>query len=141
MPQVLDLLEDAPQAEVAAKVLVAADGRELAPELTLDEAEILDGSSLQLCSASSAPPAPIVYDVTDLVVSETEEVPGRWNRRWKDATGGVFAAFGLWAGAELLTNALAPESAWWLLAVLSVLAAGTGILLGRRAPEIGRAHV
>lgn len=134
MPQVLDLLEDVPQAEVAAKVLVAADGRELAPELTLDEAEILDGSSLQLCSASSAPPAPIVYDVTDLVVSETEEVPGRWNRRWKDTTGGVFAAFGLWTGAELLTNAVAPQSAWWVLAALSVLAAGTGVLLGRRAP-------
>ena len=77
MPQVLDLLGDEPAQDVAAKVLVAPGGAELAPDLTLAEAEILDGSALQLCNASSAPPAPIVYDITDLVVSETEAVRGR----------------------------------------------------------------
>lgn len=135
MPQVLDLLGDEPAADVAAKVLVAPDGSELAPTDTLAQAEVLDGTALQLCNASEAPPAPIVYDVTDLVVAETEAVRGRWNRNWKNATSGVFAAGGLWAGAELLIAAVAPDAAWWLLAALSVLAAAAGVLVSRRSPD------
>lgn len=135
MPQVLDLLGDEPAADVAAKVLVAPDGSELAPTDTLAQAQVLDGTALALCNASEAPPAPIVYDVTDLVVAETEAVRGRWNRHWKNATAGVFAAAGLWAGAELLLAAVAPEAAWWLLAVLSVLAAAAGVLVSRRSPD------
>jgi len=135
MPQVLDLLGDEPAADVAAKVLVTPDGSELTPTDTLAQAEVLDGTALQLCNASEAPPAPVVYDVTDLVVAETEAVRGRWTRTWKNATAGVFAAAGLWAGAELIIAAVAPEAAWWLLAALAVLAAAAGILLCRRSPS------
>ena len=135
MPQVLDLLGDEPAADVAAKVLIAPDGTELAPEDTLAQAAVLDGTAVQLCNASEAPPAPIVYDVTDLVVAETEAVRGRWNRAWKNATAGVFAAAGLWAGAELLIAAVAPEAAWWLLAAVTVLSAAAGVLISRRSPS------
>lgn len=135
MPQVLDLLGDEPAADVAAKVLVTPDGSELTPTDTLAQAEVLDGTALQLCNASEAPPAPVVYDVTDLVVAETEAVRGRWTRTWKNATAGVFAAAGLWAGAELIIAAVAPEAAWWLLAAISVLAAAAGILVCRRSPS------
>ncbi|MCC3297177.1 type VII secretion integral membrane protein EccD [Arthrobacter caoxuetaonis] len=134
MPQVLELLGDEPSEDVAAKVLVAPDGTELTPGDTLAGADVLDGTSLQLCNASEAPPAPIVYDVTDLVVAETEAVRGRWNQHWKNACAGVFAAVGLWTGAELLLEALAPGSAWWLLAALSLLTSGAGVLLARRSP-------
>ncbi|WP_091606440.1 type VII secretion integral membrane protein EccD [Arthrobacter koreensis] len=135
LPQVLDLLGDEPAEDVAAKVLVTPDGSELTPTDTLAQAEVLDGTALALCNASEAPPAPVVYDVTDLVVAETEAVRGRWTRTWQNATAGVFAAAGLWAGAELIIAATAPEAAWWLLAALAVLAAGAGILVCRRSPS------
>lgn len=139
MPQVLEMLNDPPADEVAAKVLVGPDGTELSAETTLSSAEISDGSSLMLCNASEAPPAPVVYDVTDLVVNETEAVSGRWTNRFRELTAGVFAAVGLWAGAELLLAALAPDDAWWLLlsASLVLLVAGTAAARPPRTSAIG----
>ncbi|MCQ1954447.1 type VII secretion integral membrane protein EccD [Arthrobacter sp. zg-Y238] len=139
MPQVLELLNDQPADEVAAKVLVGPDGTELAAESTLSSAEIADGSSLLLCNASEAPPAAVVYDVTDLVVSETEAVSGRWTDRFRELTAGVSAAVGLWAGAEILLGSVAPDDAWWLLlsASLVLLTAGTALARPPRTSAIG----
>ncbi|MCC9178960.1 type VII secretion integral membrane protein EccD [Arthrobacter sp. zg-Y750] len=139
MPQVLEMLNDPPADEVAAKVLVGPDGTELSAEATLSSAEVADGSSLMLTNASEAPPAPVVYDVTDLVVHETEAVAGRWTDRFRDLTAGVSAAVGLWAGAELLLAALAPGDAWWLLlsASLILLVAGTAAARPPRTSAIG----
>ena len=141
MPQVLEMLDDPPADEVAAKVLVAPDGTELAAEITLSGADIADGSSLLLCNASEAPPAAVVYDVTDLVVNETEAVSGRWTGRFRDLTAGVAAAVGLWAGAEILLAALAPDDAWWLLlsASLILLTAGTAAARPPRTSALGPA--
>lgn len=130
LPQVLNLLDDPPAATVAAKVLVGPDGTELNAETSLAQARILDGSALLLCNASEAPPAAVVYDVTDVVVTETRAVPGRWNRRWKDLTSAVFAAAGFWAGAEILLAALVPEAAWWVLFILSLLGLAAGAVAG-----------
>ncbi|MCC3292105.1 type VII secretion integral membrane protein EccD [Arthrobacter sp. zg-Y1110] len=139
MPQVLELLNDPPADEVAAKVLVGPDGTELSAESTLSSAAIADGSSLLLCNASEAPPAAVVYDVTDLVVSETEAVSGRWTDRFRELTAGIFAAVGLWAGAEILLGAVAPDDAWWLLlsASLVLLTAGTALARPPRTSAIG----
>lgn len=131
LPQVLNILDDQPAGAVAAKVLVAADGTELNAEASLNQAGVLDGSSLLLCNASEAPPAAVVYDVNDLVVGETGAVPGRWNRRWGDLTAGTFAAAGIWAGAEILLAFLAPDAAWWMLLVLSLLGLAAGSTANR----------
>ncbi|MCC3266522.1 type VII secretion integral membrane protein EccD [Arthrobacter gengyunqii] len=131
LPQVLNLLDDAPAGQVAAKVLVAADGTELQAGQSLDQARILDGSSLLLCNAAEAPPAAVVYDVTDLVVSETSAVGGQWNRGFSALTAGLFMAAGIWVGAEILLAALAPNSTWWLLPGLSLLGLAAGAAAGR----------
>ncbi|MCC9198066.1 type VII secretion integral membrane protein EccD [Arthrobacter sp. zg-Y820] len=131
LPQVLNLLDDPPAEAVAAKVLVAPDGTELNAETSLSQARVLDGSSLLLCNASEAPPSAVVYDVTDLVVSESGAVAGRWNRRCKDLTAGLFAAAGLWAGSEILLTSLAPDAAWWMLLALSLLGLAAGAAAGR----------
>lgn len=127
MPQVLDLLQDEPSDDVAAKLLVTPDGTPLSAAGTLDDAGITDGSSLLLCHAAEAPPAAVVYDVTDLVVDGTADVRGRWTAVYTTATAIVFTAFGLWAGTELLLQAYAPGSAWWILCSLGgvFLAGGT----------------
>lgn len=127
MPQVLDMLQDEPSDDVAAKLLVTPDGTPLSAASTLDDAGIIDGSSLLLCNAAEAPPAAVVYDVTDLVVDGTAEVRGRWNSSFTVATAIVLTALGLWAGAELLLQSYAPGSAWWALCALggAFLAAGT----------------
>ncbi|MCC9205492.1 type VII secretion integral membrane protein EccD [Arthrobacter sp. zg-Y769] len=141
MPQVLEMLNDPPSDDVAAKVLVGPDGTELEAESTLSSADIADGSSLLLCNASEAPPAAVVYDVTDLVVGETEAVSGRWTDRFRDLTAGFSAAVGLWAGAEILLGSTAPDDAWWLLlsASLILLTAGTALARPPRTSAIGPA--
>lgn len=131
LPQVLNLLEDAPAEQVAAKVLVAGDGTELHADQSLNQARVLDGSSLLLCNAADAPPAAVVYDVTDLVSDEGSTVPGRWSSRFSDLTAGAFAAAGFWAAAEILLDILAPESVQWLLPVLSVLLLAAGAAAAR----------
>lgn len=141
LPQVLELLDDQPAEEVAAKVLVRPGGDELDAAASLHEAAVTDGSSLLLCNASSAPPPPVVYDVTDLAVSESQEVPGRWSRRSRDLTAGLAAAAGIWGGAELFFGALVPGAAWWALLVLSValLVAGTALGQPPRRSALGPA--
>ena len=131
MPQVLDLLADEPAEDVAAKVLVAPDGTELSTEASLSDARVLDGASLLLCNASEAPPAAVVHDVTDLVVGETEEVPGRWTPRYRGATAGTFAAAGIWGGMEILVTALAPAAAWWILLGAAAVLLAAGAAAGR----------
>lgn len=139
LPQVLNILEDQPAEAVAAKVLVSADGTELSADASLNQSGVMDGTSLLLCNASEAPPAAVVYDVNDLVVGETETVAGRWDRRWRDLTAGAFAAAGFWAGAEIMLSFLAPEAAWWMLFLLSLLglAAGCAANLRPRRSPIG----
>ena len=135
LPQVLNLLGDAPAGQVAAKVLVAADGTELHAAQSLNQARVLDGTSLLLCNAAEAPPAAVVYDLTDLVANETNVVGGRWNSRFSALTAGIFMAAGIWAGAELLLAALAPDSAWWMLLAVSLLGLAAGITAGQLQPR------
>ncbi|GAA1120409.1 type VII secretion integral membrane protein EccD [Arthrobacter flavus] len=131
MPQVLELLEDAPQRDVAVKQLVTPDGTALDAAASLSQSAVTDGTALLLCSESDVPPAAVVYDVTDLVVDQTEEVTGRWTIRFRDITAGAFAALGLWAGVAILLGSFAPGSAWWILISGGLLLTGLGAALGR----------
>ena len=130
LPQVLTLLDDPPAEQVAAKLLVAADGTELKADMSLDQARVRDGSSLLLCNAAEAPPAAVVYDVTDLVVRETSGTAGQWTRRSSALAAGTFTAAGMWAGAEILLAALAPGTAGWLLLGLALLGLAAGTAAG-----------
>ena len=130
LPQVLTLLGDQPAEQAAAKVLVTADGTELHSERSLEQARVLDGSALLLCNAAEAPPAAVVYDVTDVVVSATSATAGSWSRGFSILASGSFTAAGIWAGAEILLTPLAPDPAVWVLPVLSLLGLAAGTAAG-----------
>lgn len=126
LPQILELLDDQPKADVAAKVLLAPGGNEIDDAESLAAAGVTDGTILRLHSSADAPPAPVVYDVTDTVVSESGHVAGRWSGRWRDIAAGTFAAAGLWAASLFLIPGGPATGGWWVLLVES----GALLILG-----------
>lgn len=136
LPQILELLNDQPKADVASKVLLTPGGNEIDDGMSLAAAGVADGTTLRLHSSADAPPAPVVYDVTDAVVAESGHVTGRWSARWRDIAAGTFAAAGLWAASLFLVPAGADSTGSWVLliesAVLLILGAALGA--GRTVP-------
>lgn len=135
LPQILELLDDQPKADVAAKVLLTPGGHEIDDGVSLAAAGVADGTTLRLHSSADAPPAPVVYDVTDTVVAESGHVTGRWSTGWRNIAAGTFAAAGLWAASLFLIPGGAGSVASWLLvesAVLLILGAALGA--GRTVP-------
>ncbi|WP_417217351.1 type VII secretion integral membrane protein EccD [Arthrobacter sp.] len=123
MPQILDLLGDAPGDGVSAKVLLTASGEPIASQDSLAQAQIHDGARLTLVSNSEAPPPAVVYDISDTVVEQTREVGGSWNRTHLVTASGIFAAMGLWLSLDLVLGRYLPDARWWIL-----LAVGAGLL-------------
>lgn len=136
LPQILDLLDDQPKSDVAAKVLLAPGGYEIDDGDSLAAAGVTDGTVLRLHSSADAPPAPVVYDVTDTVVAESGHVAGRWTTHWRDIAAGIFAAAGLWAASLFLIPGGPGSAGPWVLlaeaAVLLILGAALGA--GRAVP-------
>ncbi|WP_026817937.1 type VII secretion integral membrane protein EccD [Arthrobacter castelli] len=130
LPQILELLDDQPKADVAAKVLLTPGGNEIDDGDSLAAAGVADGTALRLHSSADAPPAPVVYDVTDTVVAESGHVTGRWSVRWREIAAGTFAAAGLWAASLFLMPGGEGSAVSWGLvaesAVLLILAAALG---------------
>ena len=103
IPQVLDPLQDTPAPTVAAKVLVSPSGDALDDAASLDEAGVVDGAVLSLFNASDAPPAAVVYDITDAVVEASSDTAGRWDERYRSRAAAVVAALSVWGATEILT--------------------------------------
>ena len=101
LPQILELLDDQPTAAVSVKTLITPAGDPVREDASLSDAGIADGAMLRLVNVSEAPPAPVVYDITDAVVEQTEDIGGRWTEKVRRATGAVFAAAGLYLGVHL----------------------------------------
>lgn len=134
LPQILDLLDDQPKSDVAAKVLLAPGGHEIDDGDSLAAAGVTDGTILRLHSSADAPPAPVVYDVTDTVVAESGHVAGRWSVRWRDIAAGIFAAAGLCAASLFLIPGGPESTGPWVL-----LAESAGLLILGAALGAGRA--
>lgn len=132
IPQVLDLLQDAPQENVAEKVLLTPSGEPLQDSATLADAGIMHGTVLSLFNTADAPPPAVIYDVTDAVVEETDGTSGRWDRRHRTLSAAVFAAFVL-AGAAQTILSTAPRQQWWLLLTAAAVFLAVGVLCGRTA--------
>lgn len=136
LPQILELLDDQPKADVAAKVLLTPAGHEIDDGVSLAAAGVADGTTLRLHSSADAPPAPVVYDVTDTVVAESGHVTGRWSTDWRNIAAGTFAAVGVWAASLFLIPGGADSIGSWVLlvesAVLLILGAALGA--GRTVP-------
>lgn len=123
MPQILDLLGDAPGDAVSTKVLLTASGEPIAAQDSLTQAQVHDGARLTLASNNEAPPPAVVYDISDTVVEQSREVSGAWNRHHLVTASGIFAALGLWLALDLVLGRYLPDARWWVM-----LAVGAGLL-------------
>ncbi|GAA3193907.1 hypothetical protein GCM10017688_60340 [Streptomyces ramulosus] len=89
LPDVLQLLGDRPASGPMSRQLVTSDGSALPHDSTLASAGIVDGAVLRLVRTHSAPPAPVVHDVTDQVADDLDLRAWRWRPAARRASAGV----------------------------------------------------
>lgn len=99
LPDILQLLDDRAASRPLTRQLITSDGSALPHDSTLSSAEIADGAVLRLVRAHSAPPAPVVHDVTDLVADDLDLQAWRWRPAARRISAGVATvAFAVIAG-------------------------------------------
>ncbi|WP_432035676.1 type VII secretion integral membrane protein EccD [Streptomyces cucumeris] len=136
LPDILQLLDDRAAARPMTRQLITADGSALPHDATLSSAEVADGAVLRLVRAHTAPPAPVVHDVTDLVADDLDLRTWRWRPAARRISAGVgtvvFAVLaGLLARREIALDALAGA-----LAVIALVLAAAGAA----AATVGRGN-
>jgi len=131
LPELLDLLGEAPAATPRAVALVRLTGEQL--DLALDCAgqDVADGEVVRLVRVGEAPPPPSVVDVTDATADELAERPDRWDATARHATAaaGVGVAVAVAGLAALRSTDAGPLAA--ALAVVGLLALLVAAPLGR----------
>lgn len=129
LPDILQVLDDRIASRPLTRQLMTSDGSALPHDSTLASAGIADGAVLRLVRTHSAPPAPVVHDVTDQVADDLDLRAWRWRPAARRAAGGVatvvFAVItALLARREFPLGALAGS----LTAVTSVLMAAGAVV-------------
>ncbi|MEW1657955.1 type VII secretion integral membrane protein EccD [Streptomyces sp. NPDC093707] len=89
LPDVLQLLDDRPASRPLTRQLMTSDGSVLPHDSTLASAGVADGAVLRLVRTHSAPPAPVVHDVTDQVADDLDLRAWRWRPAARRAAAGV----------------------------------------------------
>ncbi|MEN2420912.1 type VII secretion integral membrane protein EccD [Streptomyces rimosus] len=89
LPDILQLLGDRPAPEPMSRQLITSDGSVLPHDSTLASAGIADGAVLRLVRTHSAPPAPVVHDVTDQVADDLDLRAWRWRPAARRACAGA----------------------------------------------------
>ncbi|WP_407549099.1 type VII secretion integral membrane protein EccD [Streptomyces sp. Pv4-95] len=136
LPDILELLDDRPASLPVSRQLITSDGSVLSHDSTLAASGIVDGAVLRLVRTHSAPPAPVVHDVTDLVADDLDLRAWRWRPAARRASAGV-ATVAFTATAALLARGEFPLGA--LVGGLSVV---TLVLLvaGALVAKVGRGN-
>ncbi|MFI8994633.1 type VII secretion integral membrane protein EccD [Streptomyces sp. NPDC053542] len=136
LPDILQLLDDRAASRPMTRQLITADGSALPHDSTLSSAEIADGAVLRLVRAHSAPPAPVVHDVTDLVADDLDLQTWRWRPAARRVSAGVATV------AFTLVAALLARREFALDALVGVLVAITLVLLaaGALVAKIGQGN-
>ncbi|MEU6056678.1 type VII secretion integral membrane protein EccD [Streptomyces sp. NPDC047097] len=134
LPDILQLLDDRAASRPMTRQLIASDGSALPHDSTLASAGIADGAVLRLVRAHSAPPAPVVHDVTDQVADDLDIQAWRWRPAARRASAGVatvaFAVIAaLLARREFTLDALAGA-----LAAVTLVLLAAGALVARIGP-------
>lgn len=134
LPQLLDLLREAPAAVTRPLRLVRPTGEQLALDRSAADQRLLDGEVVRLVRAEDAPPPPEVADVTDVVGDELGRRGDLWSARSRTLTAGLaLAALGLFGpGLARLSDA---ETELALLG--TIVAAALVGRLGRRVARLG----
>ncbi|MEV6395161.1 type VII secretion integral membrane protein EccD [Streptomyces sp. NPDC051907] len=131
LPDILQLLEDRVASRPLTRQLMTSDGSALPHDSTLASAEIADGAVLRLVRTHSAPPAPVVHDVTDQVADDLDLQAWRWRPAARRAGAGVATVFfavlaGVLARQEFALDALAGP-----LMVVTLALSAAGALVAR----------
>ncbi|MFF4606112.1 type VII secretion integral membrane protein EccD [Streptomyces sp. NPDC001339] len=136
LPDILQLLGDRPISGPMARQLITSDGSVLPHDSTLASAGIADGAVLRLVRAHSAPPAPVVHDVTDQVADDLDLRAWRWRPAARRATAGVATV------AFTVVAALLARREFALDALVGPLSAVTLVLLvaGVLVAKVGRGN-
>lgn len=136
IPDVLQLLDDRPASGPMARQLITSDGSVLPHESTLASAGVADGAVLRLVRTHSAPPAPVVHDVTDQVADDLDLWAWRWRPAARRASAGVATVAFAVIAALLARRELA------LGALVGALSAVTLVLLaaGALVAKVGRGN-
>ncbi|WP_446038381.1 type VII secretion integral membrane protein EccD [Streptomyces sp. SID1121] len=133
LPDILQLLDDRAATRPMTRQLITSDGSALPHDSTLASAGIADGAVLRLVRAHSAPPAPVVHDVTDQVADDLDLQAWRWRPAARRTSAGVATV------AFAVVAALLARGEFALDALAGVLVAVTLVLLvaGALAARIG----
>ncbi|MFD9358247.1 type VII secretion integral membrane protein EccD [Streptomyces sp. NPDC060031] len=136
LPDILQLLDDRAASRPMTRQLITSDGSALPHDSTLFSAGVADGAVLRLVRTHSAPPAPVVHDVTDLVADDLDLQAWRWRPVARRASAGV-ATIGL-----ALTAAVLARREFALESLVGALAAVTLVLLaaGALTSKIGQGN-
>jgi ESX secretion system protein EccD len=111
--------------------LSTVDARVLDPATTLGAADVPDGAVLRVDPLVDAPPAAIVYDVSDEVADDLGRRRGRWGPAARAWTATAVSAAAVAFAAVLATPRLAPAAVVSGGVVLALAGLAVG-LLGRR---------
>ncbi|MFJ2646230.1 type VII secretion integral membrane protein EccD [Streptomyces sp. NPDC087420] len=136
LPDILQLLDDRAASRPMTRQLITSDGSALPHDSTLASAGIADGAVLRLVRAHSAPPAPVVHDVTDQVADDLDLQAWRWRPAARRASAGVATV------AFAVVAALLARGEFALGALAGVLVAVTLVLMvtGALAARIGEGN-
>ncbi|MFB7466910.1 type VII secretion integral membrane protein EccD [Streptomyces sp. NPDC056224] len=136
LPDILHLLDDRAASRPMTRQLITSDGSALPHDSTLASAGIADGAVLRLVRTHSAPPAPVVHDVTDLVADDLDLQAWRWRPAARRGSAGVATV------AFMVTAALLARREFALDALAGALTAVTLVLMaaGALVARIGQAN-
>ncbi|MFG2589195.1 type VII secretion integral membrane protein EccD [Streptomyces sp. NPDC048438] len=136
LPDILQVLDDRVASRPLTRQLMTSDGSALPHDSTLASAGIADGAVLRLVRTHSAPPAPVVHDVTDQVADDLDLRAWRWRPAARRATGGVATV------AFAVIAALLARREFPLGALAGALAAATFVLLaaGALVAKVGQGN-
>ncbi|MEU6895738.1 type VII secretion integral membrane protein EccD [Streptomyces sp. NPDC046557] len=126
LPDILQLLDDRAASRPMTRQLVTSDGSALPQDSTLASAGIVDGAVLRLVRIHSAPPAPVVHDVTDLVADDLDLRAWRWRPAARRGSAGVATVLFTMTAALLARREVALDTlaVGLLVVTLVLLAAG-----------------
>ncbi|GLF93596.1 type VII secretion integral membrane protein EccD [Streptomyces yaizuensis] len=131
LPDILQLLDDRAAARPLTRQLTTSDGSVLPQDSTLASAGVADGAVLRLVRTHSAPPAPVVHDVTDLVADDLDLRSWRWRPAARRTSAGVATVGFAVAAALLARREFALDALAGLLGVLTLLLMAGGAVAAR----------
>lgn len=131
LPDILQLLDDRAAARPMTRQLITSDGSALPHDSTLASAGIADGAVLRLVRSHSAPPAPVVHDVTDLVADDLDVQAWRWRPAARRGSAGVATVAFTVTAALLARREFVLESLAGALTAVTLVLMAAGALVSR----------